>query len=241
MAIPNCIDVEMIREANVRTMKKNFLRSPKLRHVFNEKSRPENNQGVGQRLQIITRTQKAEDPSALITFSQKQQLLFRECQNLVQIKAKELLDTTQPIELVESLLLSKDNSEVRQELHPDLPNTYVSKAVLAFISFEDNTTLIICPRSHNQVDIANHNRVTTRYGLAAGTALFFHPLLVHAGDSYVEFNIRIHYYAFVQGTRWELDSRYELKSSVAERLTHSVSLVSSNIKKKVKTREAAER
>ena len=65
---------------------------------------------------------------ALRPFSQTQRLLFQKCQGLVQAKAQELLGTSQKIELVESVLMSKDNSHIQQELHPDLDNTYVSKA-----------------------------------------------------------------------------------------------------------------
>ena len=240
MVIPNFIDVEMIRAADMSTMKKNFLQNPKLRYVFNDKTRPKESSGTGQRLQIITRTQEAEDPTALTTFSQEQRLLLSRCQELVKLKAQELLNTTQAIELVESILLSKSKSRVRQELHPDLDQGYVSKAVLAFISFEDHTTLIICPRSHNQTDVAQHDRETSRYGLAAGSALFFHPLLVHAGDSYLKSNIRLHYYAFIKGTKWKPDSRYELESNVAQRLTRDPEVLSKTSKKKVKLREASE-
>ena len=240
MVIPNFIDVEMIRAADMSTMKKNFLQNPKFRYVFNDKTRPKESQGTGQRLQIITRTQETEDPIALSTFSEEQRLLLSRCQELVKLKAQELLNTTQTIELVESILLSKGKSRVKQELHPDLDKDYVSKAVLAFISFEDHTTIIICPRSHDQKDVAQHDRETSRYGLAAGSALFFHPLLVHAGDSYVKSNIRLHYYAFLKGTMWEPDSRYELESNVAQRLTREPEVLSKTSKKKIKLREASE-
>ena len=45
-------------------MKKNLLRSPKLEYVFNDNSRPEDDQGIGERLQVITRTQEAVDLEA---------------------------------------------------------------------------------------------------------------------------------------------------------------------------------
>ena len=241
MVIPNFIDVEEIRAADISSMKKNLLRSPRLKYVFNDKTCPENNQGIGERLQVITKTQEADDLVALRPFSQTQRQLLQKCQDLVKAKAQELLETSQKIELVESVLMSKDNSHIQQELHPDLDKTYVSKALLAFISFEDHTTLLICSRSHNWPDLAHHRRVTGRYGLAAGSALFFHPLLVHAGDKYVKSNIRIHYYAFKEGTQWELDSRYELETRVAQELTHDTELVSSSTTAKIRTRAASER
>ena len=149
MVIPNFIDVEEIRAADISSMKKNLLRSPRLKYVFNDKTCPENNQGIGERLQVITKTQEADDLVALRPFSQTQRQLLQKCQDLVKAKAQELLETSQKIELVESVLMSKDNSHIQQELHPDLDKTYVSKALLAFISFEDHTTLLICSRSHN--------------------------------------------------------------------------------------------
>ena len=133
------------------------------------------------------------------------------------------------------------NSEVQQTLHPDLPKEYASKAVLAFVSLEDNTTLIICSGSHKRPELEHHTRITGRYGLAAGSALFFHPLLVHAGDSYVKSNIRIHYYAFLEGTEWKVNSRYDLENNVAQQLTHDSEVVSRAIKRKVKFQEAFER
>ena len=133
------------------------------------------------------------------------------------------------------------NSEVQQTLHPDLPKEYTSKAVLAFVSLEDNTTLIICSGSHKRPELEHHTRITGRYGLAAGSALFFHPLLVHAGDFYIESNIRIHYYAFLEGTEWQVDSRYDLENSVAQQLTHDREVVSRAMKRKVRVQEAFER
>ena len=82
----------------------------------------------GEATSYHTKTQEADDLVALRPFSQTQRLLFQKCQGLVQAKAQELLGTSQKIELVESVLMSKDNSHIQQELHPDLDNTYVSKA-----------------------------------------------------------------------------------------------------------------
>ena len=58
MNIPNFIDVEEIRAADISSMKKNLLKSPKLKYVFNDKTCPENNQGIGERLQVITQRPK---------------------------------------------------------------------------------------------------------------------------------------------------------------------------------------
>ena len=199
MMVPNFIDLNIIGTANLSAMKKNFLRSPKLKNVFNDVARPEESRGIGERLQIITHTQEKEDLAALRPFSRAQRGLLCKRRNLVTAKAQKLQETTQPIDLVESILLSVEYSEVQQTPRSDLPKEYVSKAVLAFVSLEDNTTLIICPSSHKRPELEHHARITGRYGLAAGSALFFHLLLVHAGDSYVESNIRIHYYAFLEG------------------------------------------
>ena len=54
-------------------------------------------------------------------------------------------------------------------------------------------------------------------------------------------NIRIHYYAFIEGTQWELDSRYELETRVAQELPHDTELVSSSTTAKTRTRAASER
>ena len=74
--------------------------------------------------------------------------------------------------------------------------------MLAFVSLEDHTTL------------------GRRYGLAVGDALFLQPLCMHAGDSYITSNIRVHYYAFKAGTKWKPGITYKLKSSKARDLTY---------------------
>ena len=165
MVNPNFIDLDIIRTADLPAMKKSFLRSPKLKNVFNDIARPKGSLGIGERLQIITRTQEKEHLAALRPFNRVQRGLLCRCRNLVTAKAQRLLETTQPIDLVESVLLSMKNSEVQQTLHPDLPKEYTSKAVLAFASLEDNTTLIICPGSHKRPDLEHHTRITGGYGL----------------------------------------------------------------------------
>ena len=43
----------------------------------------------------------------------------------------------------ETVFLSNDNLTVRQTPHPDLTKAYVLKAVVAFISLEEETTLTV--------------------------------------------------------------------------------------------------
>ena len=103
MIVPNFIDLDIIRTADLPAMKKSVLRSPKLKNIFNDVARPKKSLGIGGRLQVITRTQEKEDLAALRPFSRTQRGLLCKCRNLVTVKAQRLLETTQPIDLVESL------------------------------------------------------------------------------------------------------------------------------------------
>ena len=167
--------------------------------------------------------------------------ITKTCRDKVIKHAQMLLDTNEDIDLVETVLLSFDNSTVRQTPHPDLEPRYDSKAVLAFVSLEDHTTLVIYPRSHDWEGNPDYRRIGRRYGILAGDALFFHPSCIHAGDSYVNSNIRLHYYAFKAGTEWKEDSAYSIPTPTARMLTHDPKVVANTLKRSLCARETHER
>ena len=87
----------------------------------------------------------------------------------------------------------------------------------------------------------DYRRIGRRYGIFAGDALFFHPSCIHAGDSYVNSNIRLHYYAFKAGTEWKEDSAYSVPTPTARMLTHDPKVVANTLKRSLCAREGYER
>jgi ectoine hydroxylase-related dioxygenase (phytanoyl-CoA dioxygenase family) len=241
MVVKDFVDKSLIHSARLESMKQRFLDHPKIRNISNNKGSRRRSEGIGQRLQIITKTKDAEDHEALRYFSRAQKNLFNACREKITQHAQMLLDTDEDIDLVETILLSLDNSTVRQTPHPDLEPTYNSKAVLAFVSLEDHTTLVIYPRSHDWKENPDYRRIGRRYGIFAGDALFFHPSCIHAGDSYVNSNIRLHYYAFKAGTEWKEDSAYSVPTPTARMLTHDPKVAANTLKRSLCAREKYER
>ena len=240
MVVKDFVDKSLISAAKTESMKKRFLDNSKVRNISNNKGSRRRSEGIGQRLQIITKTKDAEDHDALRYFSRAQKNLFNACREKVVRHAQMLLDTDEGIDLVETVLLSLDNSTVRQTPHPDLKPEYDSKAVLAFVSLEDHTTLVIYSRSHDWEENPDYRRIGRRYGILAGDALFFHPSCIHAGDSYVKSNIRLHYYAFKTGTEWKEDSAYSVPTPTARMLTHDPKVVANTLKRSLSARESYE-
>ena len=240
MVVKDFVDKSLIHTARLESMKKRFLDNPKSRNISNNKGSRRRSEGIGQRLQIITKTKDAEDHEALRYFSRAQKNLFNACREKVIKHAQMLLDTDEDIDLVETVLLSLDGSSVRQTPHPDLKPEYDSKAVLAFVSLEDHTTLVIYSRSHDWEENPDYRRIGRRYGIFAGDALFFHPSCIHAGDSYVNSNIRLHYYAFKTGTEWKEDSAYSVPTPTARMLTHDPKVVANTLKRSLSARESHE-
>ena len=241
MVVKNFIDKSLIDAAKTTSMKERFEDNPKIRIIKNNKGSHDSSEGIGERLQIITKTQEGEDRQALRYFSRAQKNLFSACRDEVIKHAKKILNTNEEIDLVETILLSKDGSKVRQTPHPDLASTYNSKAVLAFVSLEDHTTLIVYSRSHDWAEDPDQRRIGRRYGISAGDALFFHPSCIHAGDSYEKSNIRLHYYAFKAGTEWKVDSAYDLITPTARLITHNPKVTANILKRTLCARESYER
>ena len=230
MVVKSFVDKSYIHAAKLTSIKDRFLRSSKVRKIKNNKGSRNRNEGVGQRLQIVTKNIGGEDLEATRAFTLAQKNLLNAC--------RDSMGTDGSINLVETVLLSKDKSTVIQTPHPDLDPDFDSEAVLAFVSLEDHTTLIIYANTHNWKENAHQRRIGRRY---AGDALLFHPSCIHAGDSYVTSNIRLHYYAFKAGTDWEEDSAYDLPTERAQQLTHSREVTSKTVKRTLCARESNDR
>ena len=98
----------------------------------------------------------------------------------------------------ETLLFSRDNSDIIQDPHTDLDNTYTGKALLAFVAVEPGTSIIVYPRSHRILKDQKIPFMPHRILLNVGDIFVFHPELYHCGDAYEHSNLRIHYYVFAQ-------------------------------------------
>jgi hypothetical protein len=240
MVVKGLVDKSLLHARTLNSMKQKVIKSPKIRYINNNKGSGDNDEGIGQRLQIITKKIDGEDFNATRIFTRAQKNILSACREPVMKHARSLLGINGSIDLVETVLLSLDNSTVIQTPHPDLDSYYDSKAVLAIVSLEDHTTFIIYARTHNWKE-NDQRRIGCRYGLLAGDALFFHPSCIHAGDSYVKSNIRLHYYAFEAGTKWEEDSAYDLPTDYARKITHNPEVTVKTLKRTLSARESRKR
>ena len=131
IVVKNFVNKSLIDAAKTNSMKARFEDYPKVRIIKNNKGSHDRSEGIGERLQIITKTQDVEDREALRYFSRAQKNLLSACRNAVTKQAKKLLNTNEDIDLVETILLSKDGSRVRQTPHPlILPPLMIQKPCL---------------------------------------------------------------------------------------------------------------
>jgi len=122
----------------------------------------------------------------------------------VQANVNQIMGGDNFIESVESVLYSAPNSSIIQNPHSDLGEEMVGKSILAFAVVHPNTTMIAYPGSHNPGRRGRRNRFRpVRYRLNVGDIFYFHPRLIHCGDSYRQANVRVHYYLFThRKTKW---------------------------------------
>ena len=105
MVVKNFVDRSLIDAAKTNSMKERFESNSKILVINNSKGSRNRSEGVGERLQIITKTQDGEDCKALRYFSRAQKKLLSDCRDLVIGHAKTLLNTNEEIDLVETILL----------------------------------------------------------------------------------------------------------------------------------------
>ena len=94
----------------------------------------------------------------------------------------------------ETLLFSRDNSDVIQDPHTDLDDTYAGKALLVFVALEPESH----PRSHRITKDQKIPFMPHRILLNVEEIFVFHPELYQCGDCYQHSNLRDHYYVFAQ-------------------------------------------
>ena len=149
MVVKGLVNKSLLHTRTLNSMKQRLLTSPKIRYINNNKGSGDNDEGIGQRLQIITKKIDGEDLDATSVFTRAQKNILSAYREPVMDHARFHLGINGSIDLVETVLLSLDNSTVIQTPHPDLDSYYDSEAVLALVSLEDHTTFIIYAKTHN--------------------------------------------------------------------------------------------
>jgi hypothetical protein len=206
---------EEIETVGIDLMKKKFL-AGKSTVVFNDKDCSQIPQEEAERLQIVTKT---FDSSSRKTFTGMQRKLLISCEKASIEAAKEILGNKQTIKSMESVLLSKNNSNIRQDMHMDLPYKLKGgKGVLALACLEPGTRIIMLRSSHKGIKSIGFDSFPRIYELRIGDILFLHPNLIHAGDCYVQSNIRVHYYLLQSKVNWDINSTYPAELDISDKL-----------------------
>ena len=201
------IPLDRIREGNLSYMKKAFMRSNAKMEVFNLSSVEERTKDDNKRLQIITKDREARDYAS---FSADNRALLDFCETAILQEASQLLaTTTEELEIIESVLMSKAKLTEPQEPHRDLDTVFSESACLALVCLEPNTTILLARKTNIASRVPTRHFIS-RYGLSVGDVLFFHPRLIHAGDSYTKSNLRLHYYVLPKGCVWNSNTTYFL-------------------------------
>jgi hypothetical protein len=208
MVSRGAIPLALIREANIMNMKSNFMTCPAVHQVFKDGPVEEINEELPRRLQLVTKEYNSYNASM---FNESPRSLLNFCEAKVKKLAAELLGQEEGnMKTVESVLYSEDNLADPQDPHRDLPKRYADSSVCAFLCIEKGSTFLMARETHKENEKKVIRRYMGRYQIGVGDILFFHPRLIHAGDSYVKSNMRLHYYIMPKGSRWKVNETYLL-------------------------------
>jgi hypothetical protein len=229
MVAREAVPMQLIREANIADMKLKFMACPQIRQVFNDGPVEEADDEIPRRLQLVTKDNKVYNADM---FRDAQRTLLRFCEEKVKKLAAKLLgEEEEELKTIESVLFSEDNLDEPQDPHRDLPRLYAKSSVCAFLCIEEGSTFLMAQSTHKENKKDKTRRLMGRYKIAVGDILFFHPRLIHAGDSYVQSNIRLHYYVMPKGSRWKINETYLVTEQEKE-------LVSSSLRQHSRNRAA---
>ena len=211
-----------IASANIADMKRRFKNSNRKTRVFNENPSDAADYSANSRQQIVTKEYQI-DKRNFLNIEQREFLSY--CEETVKRLADEILKFKYPevdksLKVVESLLYSPSMSQDIQIPHRDLAPRYADKAVLCLLALEEETTILLTRGTHTK-GFKDQNYAVGRYELSVGDILFFHPLLIHAGDAYRNSNLRVHYYVFRGNTKWKINRTYLLDKKQMEMLRAS--------------------
>ena len=154
------------------------------------------NRGLSQRRQFLTKILDNDRRREL--FGSRIEDLLRQVEIAVDSCVRGMLPLNHFLLFTETLLFSRDNSNVIQDPHTDLDDTYAGKALLAFVALEPGTSIIIYPRSHRIAKDQKIPFMPHRISLHVGEIFVFHPELYHCGNAYERSNLRLHYCVFAQ-------------------------------------------
>ena len=154
------------------------------------------NRRLSQRRQILTKILQNDRRREL--FGDRIEDFLRYIEQSVDRCVRGMLPPNHFLLFTETLLFSRDNSDIIQDPHMDLDDTYAGKALLVFVALEPGTSIIIYPRSHKITKNSKIPFLPHRILLNVGEIFVFHPELYHCGDCYEHSNLRIHYYVFAQ-------------------------------------------
>jgi ectoine hydroxylase-related dioxygenase (phytanoyl-CoA dioxygenase family) len=220
MVAREAVPMQLIREANIADMKLKFMACPQIRQVFNDGPVEEADDEIPRRLQLVTKDNKVYNADM---FSDAQKALLRFCEEKVRKLAAKLLGQEErKMKTIESVLFSEDDLSDPQDPHRDLPKRYADSSVCAFLCIEPGSTFLMARATHKENEKKVTRRYMSRYRIHVGDILFFHPRLIHAGDSYARSNMRLHYYVMPNSSRWKINETYLLTEREKE-------LVSSNL------------
>ena len=188
------------------------------------------NRRLSQRRQILTKILQNDRRREL--FGDRIEDFLRYIEQSVDRCVRGMLPPNHFLLFTETLLFSRDNSDIIQDPHMDLDDTYAGKALLVFVALEPGTSIIIYPRSHCITKDHKIPFIPHRILLNVGDIFVFHPELYHCGDAYEHSNLRIHYYVFAQPSLiWDnitfppRDRDVKLLKCAAERMRRNERLV----------------
>jgi ectoine hydroxylase-related dioxygenase (phytanoyl-CoA dioxygenase family) len=211
-----------IAAANIADMKHRFTHSNRKTRVFNENPSNVTDYSTNSRQQIVTKEYHVDQRNFL---NAEQREFLNYCEETVKRLADEILKFKHPevdkdLKVVESLLYSPSMNQDIQIPHRDLAPRYADKAILCLLALEEETTILLTRGTHIK-GFKDQNYAVGRYELSVGDILFFHPLLIHAGDAYRNSNLRVHYYVFRGNTKWKINRTYLLDKKQIEMLRAS--------------------
>ena len=154
------------------------------------------NRRLSQRRQFLTKILQNDRRREL--FGTRIEDFLHDIEQTVDRCVRGMLPPNHYLLFTETLLFSRDNSDIIQDPHMDLDDTYAGKALLVFVALEPGTSIIIYPRSHRITKDHKIPFLPQRILLNVGEIFVFHPELYHCGDRYQHSNLRVHYYVFAQ-------------------------------------------
>jgi len=193
------VNEELLSDSEIETLSGILMKNPS-EFIFDD------NEGVpNYRSQLVCLN---GEPEAILADRPNLSFLSKTHQSILDMVKETSNDSSWKMEDVSwklSILYSPANSKVTQLPHRDLEIVEdTEKTFLIFGALQDNTFLHVYLRSHlkldeNQKKDKRRKNFPRKLLLNRGEVLKFHPALIHAGSSYLQANVRLHYYILPNG------------------------------------------